>query len=113
MEHGFIVARRSAGHRLSSYLRRSCAGKAKRLVLVTPVEKVGIKVDDAPFLAVGMRVEEEADGRRLTFRTNVEDMVTVNSEHPFRFELGASGGLKPYVRVRGEPLGADQARSVL
>ena len=82
----------------ASVMRR----EGERFVLVTPVEKVGIKVDDAPFLAVGMRVEEEADGRRLTFRTNVEDMVTVDSEHPFRFELGASGGLKPYVRVRGE-----------
>ena len=37
-----------------------------------------------------------------TFRTNVEDMVTVDGEHPLRFERGASEGLKPYVRVRGE-----------
>ena len=73
-----------------------------RYVLVTPVEKVGIKVDDAPFLAIEMRVEDEADEPRLTFRTNVEDMVTVDGEHPLRFERGASEGLKPYVRVRGD-----------
>jgi uncharacterized protein len=73
-----------------------------RYVLVTPVEKVGIKVDDAPFLAVEMRIGEEADEPQLTFRTNVEDMVTVDGEHPLRFERGASEGLKPYVRVRGE-----------
>jgi hypothetical protein len=73
-----------------------------RYVLVTPVEKVGIKVDDAPFLAVEMRVEWEADEPRLTFRTNVEDLVTVDGEHPLRFEPGASEGLKPYVRVRGD-----------
>jgi hypothetical protein len=73
-----------------------------RYVLVTPVEKVGIKVDDAPFLAVEMRVESGADAQQLTFCTNVEDLVAVDSEHPLRFERGASEGLKPYVRVRGD-----------
>jgi uncharacterized protein len=73
-----------------------------RYVLVTPVEKVGIKVDDAPFLAVEMRVEADGGEPRLTFRTNVEDIVTVDGERPLRFERGASEGLKPYVRVRGE-----------
>jgi hypothetical protein len=82
----------------ASIMRR----EGDRYVLVTPVEKVGIKVDDAPFLAVEMRVESEADGPELTFRTNVEDLVTVDSEHPLRFEPGASEGLKPYVRVRGD-----------
>ena len=74
----------------------------ERYVLVTPVEKVGIRVDDAPFLAVEMRVKDETFEPQLTFRTNVEDIVTVNAEHPLRFEPGASEGLKPYVRVRGE-----------
>jgi hypothetical protein len=69
----------------ASIMRR----EGNRYVLVTPVEKVGIKVDDAPFLAVEMRVASEADGPELTFRTNVEDLVTVDSEHPLRFEPGA------------------------
>ena len=73
-----------------------------RYVLVTPVEKVGIRVDDAPFLAIEMRIEDEANEPRLIFRTNVEDLVTVDSEHLLRFERGAAEGLKPYVRVRGE-----------
>jgi hypothetical protein len=73
-----------------------------RFVLVTPVEKVGIRVDDAPFLAVGMRIEDEGNEPRLIFRTNVEDLVTVDSEHVLRFERGAAEGLKPYVRVRGD-----------
>jgi hypothetical protein len=73
-----------------------------RYVLVTPVEKVGIKVDDAPFLAVEMGVESETGEPQLMFRTNVEDLVTVDGEHPLRFEPGASEGLKPYVRVRGD-----------
>ena len=45
---------------------------------------------------------DEADEPQLTFRTNVEDLVTVDGEHPLRFERGASEGLKPYVRVRGD-----------
>jgi hypothetical protein len=73
-----------------------------RYVLVTPVEKVGIKVDDAPFLAVEMRIEFETREPQLVFRTNVEDLVTVDGEHPLRFERGASEGLKPYVKVRGD-----------
>jgi uncharacterized protein len=82
----------------ASVLRR----EGERYVLVTPVEKVGITVDDAPFLAVEMLLESEPDQPRLKFRTNVGDVVTVDSEHPLRFEHGASEGLKPYVRVRGD-----------
>ena len=80
----------------SSVLRKD----GDRYVLVTPVERVGIRVDDAPFLAVEMHVEGEGGDRRLTFRTNVEDVVTVDEQHPLRFERGAAEGLKPYVRVR-------------
>src|SRR6516164_3066858 len=76
--------------------------EGERYVLVTPVEKVGIKVDDAPFLAIEMRVDNEVDEPRLSFRTNVEDIVMVDGEHPLRFERGAAEGLKPYVRVRGD-----------
>ena len=74
----------------------------ERYVLVTPVERVGIQVDDAPFLGVAMDVETEGDKRRLVLHTNVEDIVVIDAEHPLRFEPGAAGGLKPYVRVRGE-----------
>lgn len=71
-----------------------------RFVLVTPVEKVGIKVEDAPFLAVEMAGGEAGSSIRL--RTNVDDWVDVGADHPLRFEPGASGSLKPYVRVRGD-----------
>jgi len=73
-----------------------------RYVLVTPVERVGIRVDDAPFLCVEMGVEDAAGERRLTFRTNVDEIVTVDAEHPLRFERAAADGIKPYVRVRGD-----------
>ncbi len=71
--------------------------------LVTPVEKCGIRVDDAPFLAVEMSVENGADGRVLNFRTNVDDWVACGPEHRLRFEPEAgTGGLKPYLHVRRE-----------
>src|ERR1700758_871524 len=69
--------------------------------LVTPVEKCGIAVDDAPFLAVELAVEETATGRRLNFRTNVDDWVACGREHALRFEPESeTGGLKPYLHVR-------------
>ncbi|QEL25792.1 DUF1285 domain-containing protein [Bosea sp. F3-2] len=68
--------------------------------LVTPVEKVGIKVDDAPFQAVEMQVDGEGDERSIAFRTQVDDLFCVGPEHPLRFQRAAKDGLKPYVHVR-------------
>jgi uncharacterized protein len=69
--------------------------------LVTPVEKCGIRVDDAPFLAVELKVEDRLGGRVFNFRTNVDDWVACGPEHPLRFEPEAgTGGLKPYLHVR-------------
>jgi len=73
-----------------------------RHVLVTPVERVGIAVDDAPFVAVEMEVGEAGGARRLAFRTNIDDFVAVDADHPLRFERAAADGIKPYVRVRGD-----------
>jgi hypothetical protein len=70
--------------------------------LVTPVEKVGIRVDDAPFLAVEMVKETDGPDRRLRFRTNVDDWVRCDSEHRLRFEAAADGGLTPYLHVRAD-----------
>jgi uncharacterized protein len=74
-----------------------------RYLLVTPVEKVGIAVDDAPFLAVEMKVTDGEAGRVLQFRTNVDDWVVAGPGHALRFEQQpATGGLKPYLHVRRE-----------
>jgi hypothetical protein len=72
-----------------------------RYFLVTPVEKCGIAVDDAPFLATQLQIEGEPPARTLSFVTNVGDHVRCGSDHPLRFdpEVG-TGGLKPYVHVR-------------
>ena len=70
--------------------------------LVTPVEKVGIRVDDAPFLAVEMRRGGDGSDQVLQFRTNVDDWVTCDSAHPLRFEPGPADGLAPYLHVRAD-----------
>lgn len=72
-----------------------------RYVLVTPAEKLGIRVDDAPFLAVEMAVEASAAGERLVFRTNLDDVIVCDDAHPLRFEPEpGTGGLRPYLHVR-------------
>jgi uncharacterized protein len=82
----------------SSILRREPDG---RIVLVTPVECVGITVEDAPFVAVEMAVDGSGQDRRISFRTNADDLVPVDAEHTLRFEEAADGALKPYLQVRG------------
>ncbi|WP_457941435.1 DUF1285 domain-containing protein [Mesorhizobium sp. 10J20-29] len=94
----------------STVLRKDDDGKT---YLVTPVEKVGIRVIDAPFLAVEMNVSGAGDAQIITFRTNVGDVVEVGREHPLRFvDEPDTGGLKPYVLVRGR-LEALVARPVM
>lgn len=73
-----------------------------RHVLVTPVERVGITVEDAPFLAVEMANTVEDGQERLVFRTNLDDLVVVDEAHPLTFAFDSTGGLKPYVLVRGQ-----------
>ncbi len=73
----------------------------ERYVLVTPVECVGIKVEDVPFLAVEMEAVEAEAGGALRFRTNVDDFVVADADHPLRFDAGAAEGVVPYVLVRG------------
>ena len=70
--------------------------------LVTPVEKVGIRVDDAPFLAVEMQKDADARGRLLRFRTNVDDWVDCDAAHGLRFAPASDGGLTPYLHVRAD-----------
>jgi hypothetical protein len=90
---------RAALVRLFSTILKREGGKH---FLVTPVEKVGIRVDDAPFLAVEMQKRDDARGMRLRFRTNVDDWVDCDSAHRLRFEAAADGGLMPYLHVRAD-----------
>ncbi|MES0058575.1 DUF1285 domain-containing protein [Mesorhizobium sp. M0041] len=94
----------------SSVLRKDEDG---RTYLVTPVERVGIRVVDAPFIAVEMDVSGAGAEQTITFRTNVGDVVEAGPGHPLRFvDENETGGLKPYVLVRGR-LEALVARPVM
>ncbi len=69
--------------------------------LVTPVEKVGITVEDAPFVAVDFEVTGTGRDMALTFETNVGDHVTAGPEHPIRVIRDPdTGEPSPYVLVR-------------
>lgn len=69
--------------------------------LVTPVEKCGITVDDAPFVAVTLVVEGEGEQQVLRFTTNVEDEVVADAAHPIRVDLDLqTQEPSPYVLVR-------------
>ncbi len=85
--------------------------EGEKYFLVTPVEKVGITVEDVPFLAVELALIEpeqrllrdDLANHVLRFRTNVDDWVDAGSGHALRFEMqAANGGLKPYLHVRRE-----------
>jgi len=68
--------------------------------LVTPVEKVGIRVADVPFIAVDCSVEGTGPAQRLCFETNVGDTVVAGPEHPIRVVRAEDGEPAPYVMVR-------------
>ena len=69
--------------------------------LVTPVEKVGIAVDDAPFVAVDFTAEGAGEAQRLTFETSLGDTATAGPDHPIRVLRDAeTGEPAPYVEIR-------------
>ncbi|GGH28221.1 DUF1285 domain-containing protein [Cribrihabitans marinus] len=83
----------------SSILKKEGA----RYYLVTPVEKVGISVDDAPFVAVDFEVGGQGDAQVMTFETQVGDLAVAGPDHPIRVERDAeTGEPSPYVHVRAE-----------
>jgi hypothetical protein len=83
----------------STILRKEGA----KYFLVTPVEKVGIRVEDAPFVAVDADIGGEGRAQSITFRTNVGDSVTAGPDRPVRVERDPeTGEPRPYVLVRAD-----------
>ena len=83
----------------SSILRKEGA----KYFLVTPVEKVGIRVADAPFVAVDAEIAGEGKDRTVTFLTHVGDSVAAGPDRPIRVERDPeTGEPRPYVLVRAE-----------
>ena len=95
---GTPIGRQPLVRLFSTILKR----EGEKYFLVTPVEKVGIRVDDAPFMAVEMEKAGDEAHRVLRFRTNVDDWVTCDAAHGLRFEQAEDGGLTPYLHVRAE-----------
>jgi uncharacterized protein len=90
---GSPIGRPAMVRLFSTILRREPDGG---FVLVTPVEKLSIQVDDAPFVAVELKSEGEREARTLAFRLNTGEMIVAGPEHRLRFESGPH----PYVEVR-------------
>lgn len=97
--HDGVAIRRPALIKLfASVLKRDDGGD---YWLVTPVERARIKVDDAPFLAVELRVEGTRTRPELVFRTNLDDWVTAGPSHPLEFRRRPNrADMAPYVAVR-------------
>ena len=68
--------------------------------LVTPVEKVRIKVDDVPFVAVSMKKIKEEGVNCLSFTTNVQDEVTLSKENPIEIVINDNDEPSPYITIR-------------
>jgi len=94
---GSPIGRPAMVRLFSTILRRESDG---HFVLVTPVEKLDIAVEDAPFVAVEVKVEGEGEAMRLAFRLNTGDVIVAGPEHPLRVEA-RDDGPHPYLRVRG------------
>lgn len=92
VHEGAVISREALVRLFSTVLRKDPDG----YWLVTPVEKMRVTVEDAPFVAV--RVDREGDA--LTFTTNVGDVVEAGPENPLRVETAADGEPRPYVHVR-------------
>lgn len=94
---GTPIGRKPMVRLFSTIIRRD----GDEYFLVTPVEKVGITVDDAPFVAVTVQAEGEGEQQVLRFVTNVDDEVVADAEHPLRVEIDVqTGEPAPYVLVR-------------
>lgn len=104
---GRPIARPEMVRLFSNILRREADGD---FVLVTPVEKLSIEIEDAPFVAVEVRSEGDGRERSLAFRLNTGELVIAGADHPLRVEDGADGP-RPLLLVR-KGLEALLARSV-
>jgi hypothetical protein len=94
---GSPITRPSLVKLFSSILKK----EGDKYVLVTPVEKVGLTVEEVPFLAVELEVEHGPQGQALKFRSNVDDWIEAGPSHALRFEpQPLTEGLKPFLHVR-------------
>jgi hypothetical protein len=94
---GTPIGRKELVCLFASVLRREADGS---FWLETPAERGRIVVEDAPFIVVEMDWNGADSEQVVTFRTNTDEIVTVDLDHPLRFNDEAGGDPKPYVRLR-------------
>ncbi|WP_461534698.1 DUF1285 domain-containing protein [Spongorhabdus nitratireducens] len=94
---GTPISRESMVRLFSTILRRD---PDDAYYLVTPVEKVRIRVDDVPFIITGFEVTGSGEKQQLVMTTNVSDEVVLNTENPLRIEQTSNGENLPYINVR-------------
>ena len=90
---GTPIGRKPLVKLFSTILKR----EGESYFLVTPVEKVGITVEDVPFIVVDFTL---ADGPTITFMTNMDEEIELGPAHPLRIEHNEKGEPAPYVLVR-------------
>ena len=97
VHEGGVISREALVRLFSTVLRKDPDG----YWLVTPVEKMRITVEDAPFIAVRVdRLSDDLGGDTLKFLTNVGDEVTAGPDNAIRVEIAANGEPRPYLHVR-------------
>lgn len=95
---GTRITRERLVRLFSRILRKDADGKT---YLVTPVEKIEIEVEAAPFIAIRLDVEGSGQDQKIAFLTNMDDAVVAGPDHPIRVENGPDGEPEPFVHVRG------------
>jgi uncharacterized protein len=95
---GSPIGRRELVKLFSTILRREPDGSH---VLVTPVEKLDIDVEDAPFIAIDADSVGEGGDRQIVFRLNTDDVVACGPDHGLDVRVDADGTPRPYLHVRG------------
>ncbi len=95
---GSPIGRKELVKLFSTILRREADGSH---VLVTPVEKLDIEVEDAPFIAVEATSEGAGADRRIIFRLNTDDLVAAGPDNVLRVDTAPDGTPRPYLHVRG------------
>ena len=94
---GRAFQRESLTRLFASVLRK----QGDQYFLLTPAEKLNIRVDDAPFVASTLEILEQDADQALVFTTNLGDKIVADSQHPIRVEIDAQNGEpRPYIHFR-------------
>jgi len=97
LHEGRPIRRQALIRLFSSILKR----EGEEYFLVTPLEKVGIEVEDCPFVVIDMEVEGSGTNQSISFTTNMGDQVSLDSEHPLSVDtVGENAEPRPRLLVR-------------